>query len=195
MAWSSMDKTRSLAALFNMIGAASIVSFNCVCRCCASSVSDPRFVSNCQTTLLCCQQNRQRFQQPVIRNRHWCFAWTEFAASGASEAALFLIEAPGGLAIIEQRQQEAFLKAANQLGVRLAPPVQLSGINISKGQNVIIFLRIVLRCLTRMLAKSKKREQSTIDTIIPKMAPSSVSKSLMSLLPTPHAQKNMSQSC
>ena len=59
---------------------------------------------------------------------------------GASESALFLIEAPGGLAIIEQRQQEAFLRAAGQLGVRLAPPVQLSGINISKGQNVIIFL-------------------------------------------------------
>jgi hypothetical protein len=59
---------------------------------------------------------------------------------GASEAALFLIEAPGGLAIIEHRQRDAFLKAAGQLGVRLAPPVQLSGINISKGQNVIIFL-------------------------------------------------------
>jgi 4-amino-4-deoxy-L-arabinose transferase-like glycosyltransferase len=59
---------------------------------------------------------------------------------GASEAALFLIEAPGGLAIIEQRQQEAFLAAADQLGLRLASPVQLSGVNISKGQNVIILL-------------------------------------------------------
>lgn len=59
---------------------------------------------------------------------------------GASESALFLIEAPGGLAIIEERQQEAFLAAAGQLGLRLAPPVQLSGINISKGQNVIILL-------------------------------------------------------
>ena len=38
----------------------------------------------------------------------------------ASEAALFLIEAPGGLAIIEHRQQEAFLQAASQLGLRLA---------------------------------------------------------------------------
>ena len=73
---------------------------------------------------------------------------------GASEAALFLIEAPGGLAIIEQRQQDAFLQAAGQLGIRLTPPVQLSGVNISKGQNVIIFF-MVLRCLTRMLAKSK----------------------------------------
>ena len=59
---------------------------------------------------------------------------------GASEAALFLIEAPGGLAIIEQRQQDAFLQTTGQLGISLKPPVQLSGVNISKGQDVIIFL-------------------------------------------------------
>ena len=41
---------------------------------------------------------------------------------------------------LEQRQQDAFLQAAVQLGIRLTPPVQLSGVNISKGQNVIIFL-------------------------------------------------------
>ena len=58
----------------------------------------------------------------------------------ASEAALFLIEAPGGLALIEKRQQDAFLSAAGQLGVRLASPIQLSGFNKSKGQSVIIFL-------------------------------------------------------
>ena len=58
----------------------------------------------------------------------------------ATEAALFLIEAPGGLAIIEQRQQEVFLQTAGRLGLRLALPIQLSGINISKGQNVIILL-------------------------------------------------------
>ena len=58
----------------------------------------------------------------------------------ATEAALFLIEAPGGLAIIEQRQQKMFLKAAGQLDLRLAPPILISGINISKGQNVIILL-------------------------------------------------------
>ena len=40
---------------------------------------------------------------------------------GASEAALFLIEAPGGLVIIEQRQQDAFLQAAGQLGISLKP--------------------------------------------------------------------------
>ena len=59
---------------------------------------------------------------------------------GASEAALFLIEAPGGLAIIEQRQQDAFLQGCWSIGGSPCPPVQLSGINISKGQNVIIFL-------------------------------------------------------
>jgi len=57
-----------------------------------------------------------------------------------TEAALFLIEAPGGLAIIEQRHQAAFLDAASQLKLGLAPPVQLSGFNISKGQEVVILL-------------------------------------------------------
>jgi hypothetical protein len=57
-----------------------------------------------------------------------------------TEAALFLIEAPGGLAIIEQRHQAAFLDAASQLKLGLATPVQLSGFNISKGQEVVILL-------------------------------------------------------
>jgi len=57
-----------------------------------------------------------------------------------TEAALFLIEAPGGLAIIEQRHQAAFLDAASQLKLGLAAPVQLSGFNISKGQEVVILL-------------------------------------------------------
>ena len=57
-----------------------------------------------------------------------------------TEAALFLIEAPGGLAIIEQRHQAAFLDAASQLKLGLARPVQLSGFNISKGQEVVILL-------------------------------------------------------
>jgi 4-amino-4-deoxy-L-arabinose transferase-like glycosyltransferase len=56
------------------------------------------------------------------------------------EAALFLIEAPGGLAIIEQRHQAAFLDAASQLKLGLAAPVQLSGFNISKGHDVVILL-------------------------------------------------------
>jgi len=58
----------------------------------------------------------------------------------ASEAALFLIEAPGGLAIVEKRQQEVFLETASQLGLRLAEPIQLLGTNISKGKSVIILL-------------------------------------------------------
>jgi hypothetical protein len=57
-----------------------------------------------------------------------------------TEAALFLIEAPGGLAIIEQRHQAAFLNAASQLKLGLAAPEQLSGFNISKGQEVVILL-------------------------------------------------------
>ena len=57
-----------------------------------------------------------------------------------TEAALFLIEAPGGLAIIEQRHQATFLDAASQLKLGLATPIQLSGFNISKGQEVVILL-------------------------------------------------------
>ena len=57
-----------------------------------------------------------------------------------SEAALFLAEAPGGLAIVENRQREAFLAMAGQLGEELLPPYQISGFNVSKGNDVMIFL-------------------------------------------------------
>ncbi len=56
------------------------------------------------------------------------------------EVALFLAEAPGGLAIIENRQRERFLSMARQLGLRLLPPHQISGYNASKGEEVLIFL-------------------------------------------------------
>ena len=56
------------------------------------------------------------------------------------EAALFLAEAPGGLAIIEQRQQSVFLDTAKEINLMLKPPRQLTGINISKGQEVLIWL-------------------------------------------------------
>lgn len=56
------------------------------------------------------------------------------------EAALFLVEAPGGLALIEARQQAAFLEAASQLELGLMPPLQVNGFNISKGQDVLILL-------------------------------------------------------
>ena len=56
------------------------------------------------------------------------------------EAALFLAEAPGGLAIVEDRQREAFLAMAGQLGEELLPPYQIIGFNVSKGNEVLIFL-------------------------------------------------------
>jgi 4-amino-4-deoxy-L-arabinose transferase-like glycosyltransferase len=56
------------------------------------------------------------------------------------EAALFLAEAPGGLAIVENLQREAFLAMAGQLGEELLPPYQISGFNVSKGNDVLIFL-------------------------------------------------------
>ena len=40
------------------------------------------------------------------------------------EAALFLAEAPGGLAIVENRQREAFLAMAGQLGEELLRPIR-----------------------------------------------------------------------
>ena len=56
------------------------------------------------------------------------------------EAALFLAEAPDGVALVEARQQVAFLDMARRLGLRLAAPEQLSGYNMSKGQDVVILI-------------------------------------------------------
>ena len=56
------------------------------------------------------------------------------------EAALFLAEAPDGVALVEARQQAAFLDMARRLGLRLAVPEQLSGYNMSKGQDVVILI-------------------------------------------------------
>jgi len=56
------------------------------------------------------------------------------------EAALFLAEAPDGLAIIEREQQPAFLEMAGRVGLRLQPPQQIEGFNMSKGRDVVIFL-------------------------------------------------------
>jgi len=56
------------------------------------------------------------------------------------EAALFLAEAPAGLAIIEQRQKALFLQTAQALNLQLADPQQIDGFNISKGRSVSIFL-------------------------------------------------------
>ena len=56
------------------------------------------------------------------------------------EAALFLAEAPDGVALVEARQQTAFLDMTRRLGLRLAAPEQLSGYNMSKGQDVVILI-------------------------------------------------------
>ena len=56
------------------------------------------------------------------------------------EAALFLAEAPDGLAIVERNQQQAFLDMAASVGLSLATPRQVEGFNMSKGKNVLIFL-------------------------------------------------------
>ena len=58
----------------------------------------------------------------------------------SQEAALFLAEAPDGVALVEARQQASFLDMAWRLGLRLAKPEQLSGFNISKGQDVVILI-------------------------------------------------------
>jgi len=56
------------------------------------------------------------------------------------EAALFMAEAPDGIALIEARQQAAFLDMARRLGLSLTAPDQLSGFNISKGEDVVILI-------------------------------------------------------
>ena len=56
------------------------------------------------------------------------------------EAALFLAEAPDGVALVEARQQAAFLDVARRLKLRLSAPEQLSGYNMSKGQDVLILI-------------------------------------------------------
>ena len=56
------------------------------------------------------------------------------------EAAFFLGEASGGVALIESRQNDVFLETANALGLRLDTPIQVSGINMSKGQSVIMLI-------------------------------------------------------
>ena len=56
------------------------------------------------------------------------------------EAALFLAEAPGGLAIIERDQQAAFLDMAGTLDLGVDAIRQIEGFNMSKGKDVLIFL-------------------------------------------------------
>ena len=44
------------------------------------------------------------------------------------------------MALVEARQQVAFLDMARRLGLRLVAPEQISGYNMSKGQDVVILI-------------------------------------------------------
>ena len=55
------------------------------------------------------------------------------------QAALFMAEAPDGLAVIEARHREAFLQLAEQLNQQLAVTDTLLGTNLSKGREIQLF--------------------------------------------------------
>ena len=59
---------------------------------------------------------------------------------GGVEAALFLAEAPAGLVLVEARQNQQFLDMARTLDLTLLPPQQVSGFNVSKGEDVLVLL-------------------------------------------------------
>ena len=56
------------------------------------------------------------------------------------DAALALAEADGGLALVESRAQNDFLKTAEAIGLKLETVATIKGHNISRGQNVSIDL-------------------------------------------------------
>ena len=56
------------------------------------------------------------------------------------EAAFFLDEASGGVALVESREHDVFLETTKALGLKLETPIQVSGINMSKGQSVIMLI-------------------------------------------------------
>ena len=56
------------------------------------------------------------------------------------DAALALAEAEGGLALVESRAQNDFLKTAEAIGLKLETVATIKGHNISRGQNVSIDL-------------------------------------------------------
>ena len=55
------------------------------------------------------------------------------------QAALFMAEAPGGLAIIEERNRAEFIQLSEQLKQDLGVSDTLAGTNISKGRNIRLF--------------------------------------------------------
>ncbi len=56
------------------------------------------------------------------------------------DAALALAEADGGLALVESRAQNDFLKTAEAIGLKLETVATIKGHNISRGQNISIDL-------------------------------------------------------
>ncbi len=57
----------------------------------------------------------------------------------AQQAALFMAEAPDGLAVIEGRHRDAFIQLSQQLEQQLAVSDTLAGVNISKGRDIQLF--------------------------------------------------------
>ncbi len=57
-----------------------------------------------------------------------------------TEAGLFMAEAQDGLAVVESRQLDAFMQAAEKQGVALKQIKQITGFNISKGQDIVLTL-------------------------------------------------------
>ena len=55
------------------------------------------------------------------------------------QAAVFMAEAPDGLAVIEGRHREAFIQLSEQLNQQLAVSDTLQGTNISKGRDIQLF--------------------------------------------------------
>ena len=54
------------------------------------------------------------------------------------EAALFLAEAPGAIALIETRAESEFLTMAQDLSLRLEKIRTIEGFNISRGQEISV---------------------------------------------------------
>ena len=61
---------------------------------------------------------------------------TDTLLFSAPEVALFLGEAPNGLAIVEGRAKQEFLDTAGRAGIELRPEGVVRGFNISRGRNV-----------------------------------------------------------
>ena len=61
---------------------------------------------------------------------------TDTLLFSAPEVALFLAEAPNGLAIVEKRAEAEFLKTAATAGIAVSQAGQVNGYNASRGKRV-----------------------------------------------------------